>query len=505
MKLLLVEVPSRRNQVTPPLGLLQVAANLERLGHETSIYDPAAEDLSLSSFSEQGLYSEIERFKPDLIGYGGIATSYGRAKRLALGVKNEYPGLMQIAGGPLASTYELLLRKARMDLVVHGESEVSLPLVLDSYASGTAFHEIPGISFINDSRIFRNQPAKQISDLDSLPLPAYHLVEMGRYFDTAKRSVVREGEILLPRKIAEEILSRIGEDDRWIDLIAGRGCTHRCLFCYRHVQGVRKYSVQYVINHIKFLMLEYGIRGFKITEELFNPSRKWVLDFCDAIEQNGLNIFYQVAAARVDRMDQFMLQRLKQTGCVEVCYGQESGSETILKELGKGVPAKANYDVTKLTKAMGMSCPVQLVIGSPSENDETIQENIEFLKAVEASVVSLNYLIPLPETPIWKYCEDRDLIPDVENYLDQVAEKGGLPLVNLTAVPDERWRDWGRVITKAQREIHYKLSMSTSRYAIHRLFQFLFGNVLEFARREVYLRLPPKMQEMCKLVLRRAA
>ena len=191
------------------------------------------------------------------------------------------------------------------------------------------------------------------------------------------------------------------------------------------------------------------IEGFHFVDELFNPTLNWVNDFCDALEKANLDIVYFISGARVDRINANLLRRLKETGCLEICYGQESGSDTILKELRKGVSSRLNKEITTTTKALGLVSPVMLVIGSPAENTATIHETIQFLKDVGKYDVSLNYLTPLPGDSIWEYVEENHLVNDVESYLDQVAEYGRTePLVNLTNCPDREWRKWLVLIRK---------------------------------------------------------
>ena len=164
---------------------------------------------------------------------------------------------------------------------------------------------------------------------------------------------------------------------------------------------------------------------FLFGDELFNFSPAWVMEFCDAIEREKLDIFYNVAGARIDKTDENMLRRLKETGCIAITYGQESGSDTILREYKKGVSKEKNKEISMLTNKLGILSIVQLVIGSPSETDKTIEETIGFLRDIHCCLYSLNYLIPLPETPSWEVVKKRGLIKDEEKYLDDVAEYGG--------------------------------------------------------------------------------
>lgn len=495
MKILLVNAPSRRNSIVPPLGLLQVGAILEKAGHEPTIYDPMLEDPMLGPSSFERIERLIEEIKPSIIGYGGIATSYGSTKRFSSIVKKIKPKIIQIAGGPLSSVYDLLLEKAGINFIVHGEAELSLPMLIDYLEHNNAVDNIPGISFIdNKGRIIRNTMAEQVKNLDELPLPAYHLVDFSRYFRHIKETINLTKENIGSEKDAREIKERIGLDDRWVEIITGRGCTHKCLFCYRHLKGIRYYSPDYVIKHIEFLHKMYGLRGFQFADELFNGDRDRVFAICDAIERSGLNIFYMIGGARVDKIDYSMLRRLKETGCIEVNYGQESGSDRILKVYRKGVTAKQNKEITILTKQIGLNCPVQIVIGSPEETDETIRETITFLKEVNGYQYSLNYLIPLPETPIWGYVKEKRLISDVEAYLDRVAKYGGQPIVNLTNIKDRKWKKW-RFFIKKEIELDY-LKKSGQKY------RYLFTYIAYPLLINLYVFLPDRIFNSLKKILK---
>jgi anaerobic magnesium-protoporphyrin IX monomethyl ester cyclase len=473
MKVLLINAPSRRNALVPPMGLLQVGAILEGLGHTPLIFDPILDNTDQKHLSFSSLDQILYSFKPAIVGYSGVATSYGKAKHYALYIRRRYPQIIQIAGGPLASVSSLLLTKASLDVVVHGEAEVSLPLLMEQFDNGKAIHDMPGISFLHtNGETIRNKPATQIENLDELPLPAYHLVDFPRYFRHVQDNIELFKDTLGSGKHLQDILDKVGTDDRFVEVMTGRGCTHHCLFCYRHMKGIRYFSVDYVVRHVKFLQENYGMRGFQFADELFNGDTERVFALCDAIEASGLNIFYTVGGARVDKIDEKMLRRLKETGCIEINYGHESGSEKILKEYRKGTTSEQNKDITLLTtKRVGLICPVQLVIGSPGETDNTIHETIQFLKDVDAYRYSLNYLIPLPETPIWEYVTKNRLVNDVERYLDLVAEYGGAPLLNLTQASDRIWKNWQSIIRK-ELELHYHKKRGPKLLYIYKLIFF---------------------------------
>lgn len=460
MNVLLINVPSRRGKggLMVPLGLLYVGGIIERYGHKAKILDLYLDDVELKDFDSgnfNNIFKAIEDFTPSIIGYGGIATSYGRTKKLSMSIKEKYPEIFQIAGGALSSVYELLLTKAKVDVVFHGDAEVNLPFFLDRFERKESFYDISGISYLLNRTVIKNTPVRQIEDLDTIPFPAYHLVEVQRYFHNIEDRFNTYKLLLNNNILYRDIVKNIGNGKYYLPIVASRGCTHRCLFCYRHVHGIRQHSVAYVIKHIKYLIETYAIKGFQFNDELFNSNPEWVNEFCDTIKKENLNIFYSISGARIDKVNEKMLRCLKETGCIEINYGQESGSDTILREYRKGVTSKLNKDITLLTTKIGINCPVQLVIGSPGETPSTIYETIQFLKDLDTRLYSLNYLIPLPETPIWEYVRENRLVEDLEIYLHSVAEFGGQkPLINLTKMPEKVWKNLHRLIYKELR-LHY--------------------------------------------------
>ena len=448
MHIILINVPSRKGEGGKflPIGLLYLGGIVERCGHSVSIIDPYCIDPKLTAFDQED-YSDIDVVikihHSKIICFGGISSSYGRTKKLSKYIHLNYPGIFQIAGGPLASVYELLLHNTSINLVFHGETENTFPLFLDKFENNENWEMISGVSYLRDYQIIRNPNVNQIENLDTIPFPSYHLVKLEDYYDSMLRIVDSYSSDYNFNFDYKCVIESFSSGGSIIPLMTSRGCTNKCSFCYRHMKGYRQHSVSYVISHIKFLNATYGIRGFNFADEFFNYNKEWVIEFCDAIDHENLDIYYLIAGARVDKIDEEMLKRLKKSGCVYIAYGQESGSNTILKEYRKGVTARQNLEITLLSKECGLICPVQIVIGSPGETQQTIDETIKFIIDSGSETPSLNYLLPFPETPIWKYVTDNKLIPDIEKYLDDVAEMGGcFGIVNLTQVPNYIWQKW---------------------------------------------------------------
>lgn len=446
---LLIWVPSRRGSGAAksfPVGLLYAGRILEDKGVEVAIYDVYRHAFGPGGRGtcEDDICRAISGFRPQMVGFGGIATSYGWCKILSRRIRRDFPDITQIAGGALSSTYELLLGNTAVDTVFHGEAEVSLPEFVDRLRAGSAAEGTPGTSRLKDGKILRNPPAEQVKDLDSIPFPAYHLVDMRDYFSPEgpgfSEKFLSNHRVSLKRQGLYDVISAKLDGVRDLfPVVTARGCTHRCSFCYRHMEKYRKHSVDYVIRHIKYVQENFGAKGIGFYDELFNGDTRWVLDFCDALEESGLDIAYKTSA-RADRVDPEMLRRMSATGCFNIEYGQESGSDRILKEYMKGVTRRQNLDSYRMTLEAGIFSVIQLVIGSPGENKSTLLETADFLREARADNFSLNYLLPFPGAPVWRHVEEKGLIPEVEEYLDLVAVKGGGPIVNLTSMSDKEWK-----------------------------------------------------------------
>jgi len=454
-KVLLIWIPSRRGKGMAksfPVGLLYVGRILEDLGIDVSIYDiyqHAFDPKNSDKFCSGKVLEVISKIKPKIVGFGGIASSYGWTKVLSNKIKQDFSGIMQIAGGALSSTYALLLTKSAIDIVFHGETESNLPIFIKKLNKGENVYDVPGISYLAKNGITKNAPQRQIKNLDDIPFPAYHLVDIKRYLSQdvpfSERFLRHYRNDLKYQGHYDEIKRKLDGVDALFPVVTARGCTHRCSFCYRHMKGYRRHSIDYVIRHVKYINEQFNVFGISFYDELFNGDMQWVFSLCDAIEKSGLKIAYKTSA-RADKVSKKLLMRMSETGCFNLEFGQESGSDKILKEYKKGITRRQNIETTLLVRECGIYSAVQLVIGSPGETRDTIRETIDFLQEVGARTYSLNYLLPFPGAPIWKHVEQNNLIDDVEDYLDQVSQKGGGPIVNLTNMPSKEWRNWTKYI-----------------------------------------------------------
>jgi len=430
--IILIQVPGsdRKDQKIIPYGLLQIANIFKKDNYAVTIVDLEIEDEDL-------LYSKIKELKPSIVGYGGISSAYYRINTLTTNIRtilnNE---VLIIAGGALSSMYKYLLTNNYIDFAFHGEAEVHLEKFLKYVKNDYLLEDIGGISFntkllntknmdkkylFHDEIITRTFPEEQINDLDTCEFPDYSLIDLSKYVYDIKDnlSVVsswfgNNHPIYLKHKNLVD-----NNTTKFIEIYSSRGCTHKCTFCYRHVKGIRRYSIEYFFDHLEEIQKYTRIDGVNIVDELFNNDIEWIDSFIDKFKKTNLK-FLKVSGMRVDKINEELFLKLSKINCIEISFGHESGSSDVLKYYKKGTTREDNILAEKLCRQNNILSTIQLVLGSPAETLQSISETIEFVRETDARIVSSNWIIPLPETPIWKDVMDKNKINNIEEYIAKV-------------------------------------------------------------------------------------
>jgi anaerobic magnesium-protoporphyrin IX monomethyl ester cyclase len=433
MKVLLVLPPTAEKPAyaEPPLGLLYVGGALRKAGAEVAIID-----IYRNYISPEQLLEIVRDNGYDVVGFGGITTCYGYVKEASKLIRAALPSASLIAGGVLSSASEILLNNAPIDVICMGEGEVTTVKVVERLSEGRReFDDIMGVSFLRDGEIVKTHRQEYIRDLDEIPIPDYDLIDMDTYAFNAM-----EDPFFSADESSRE-LYRSGM--RCFNLKTARGCTNACSFCYRHFYGHRQQSVGYVIEHIRYLQEKYNIHFFRFGDELFTRSKEWVMDFTRRLLSEKINIRYVVHGVRTDNVDKELIENLRESGCIAVFIGFESGSDKILKVMRKNVTVEQNIQAVRTILDSGIQVLVQTVIGLPGEDGATIKETTESLKqsGIAPEWVAINYAQAYPGTWIWKYAIKNRLVLDPEKYLIEIGKSDNL-LFNYTDCSEAELRSW---------------------------------------------------------------
>ena len=357
--------------VTPPLGLAYIAAILEKEKYDVSILDVPALNLT-----KKEAYEEIKKQKPDVVGVTCMSSTIKGALEAAQLAK-KVGAIVVIGGSHMAAYPKEILSHAFVDYGLIGEGEHTLPLLLKAIENKTSLKNIPGLVYKKDNEIIINPGFGFVEDLDSLPIPAYHLLPIEKY-----NLVIA----LHPM----------------ITMVSSRGCPGQCGFCFKKPgdKKLRFRSPEKIVDEMEFLVKKYKIKEIVIADDNLTTSKPNIKKICNEIIKRKLNVRWE-APTRVDFVDLETLNLMRKAGCRRLRYGVESGDENTLKLMKKGVALEKIRQVFKWTKQARIESFAYFIIGYIGETEESIKKTINFAKELDPDMLMFCAATPLPDTNLY--------------------------------------------------------------------------------------------------------
>ncbi len=295
-----------------PLGCLYLCRALENAGFSVDF-----RDYQLNSYDDPFLIRNILSFMDDpapFVGFSCMANLLPFALLAMKEFKALHPDKFLILGGvgPKCVEEKIMERFPWVDCICVGEAEITGPEMLGVLKAGGDLASVPGLVIRSrDGGILRTPPRPRIKDLDSVPFPAFHKVDLKKY--------------------------------RGYGVMSSRGCPYPCTFCsvapvWDHESTYR--SVTNIVEEMKLLHEEGGVEMFLFQDEFFVCNKPKVMSFCRELEKAGLRVLWK-AFGRVDLTDREMMEAMSKTGCVELRFGIETGSDRMLTRVKKGFTAEA--------------------------------------------------------------------------------------------------------------------------------------------------------------------
>lgn len=395
------------NPLVLPNGLLYIAAYLEREGFEVKVIDPLPYDTSRDE-----LVAQIKHTKPDLIGV--YMTTDNRFKGLDLtnALKAEI-SVPIIAGGPHPTlcAEDTLQKFPGIDIVVRGEGEYSTLEIVKALDQGQKdLSAIPNVSFKMNNTIIHNPESYLIEDLDTIPFPAYHLVDMGKYkydFPVAP-DMTRKG----------------------MTLVASRGCPIGCIFCCStHFWGrkLRSVSIERIFEQIELLASQYSVEHISFYDDTFNLTRKRVTQICHEFLTRKLGVTWD-CSVRATNLDEEILRLMQEAGCRSICFGIESGNEDIRNHVvKKNVSQEKILELDAIAHKIGLDCNVNLMVSFPEETKEQAEDTFLLRKQLHAkAAISITKIYP--GTAIGEIAREKGILKPQFTWMDPLAHKKYTPL-----------------------------------------------------------------------------
>jgi radical SAM superfamily enzyme YgiQ (UPF0313 family) len=368
----ITEMPS------PPLGLAYLAAALERDQIDVRILD-----LVVNAYTRKNLESVLADFKPDVVGATSVTMSFDSAIGVLKDAKAIDPEMVTMMGGPHITfcAEETMRAFPQLDLVVLGEGEVTAVEVVRALEGARKLDSVRGIVFRDQDTVRRTEPRPDPVDVNSLPLPARHLLPLRRY-----------------RALGMAI-----------SMTTSRGCPFQCIFCVgRKMVGakVRYRNPQGVVDEMEYLnTLDFP--QINVADDLFILNKRHCLGICDEIIARDMKVKW-TSFARADTVSVEVLRRMKEAGCTTISFGFESANPEILETIKKGITVEQILAAAEMCREAGMGAQASFILGLPGETPETIQETVDLCKRLEDLEVASGFhvLAPFPGTRIREKSEE---------------------------------------------------------------------------------------------------
>ena len=446
MKVLLINPPVRQRQ-TPqdiPVGLAMIASVTKQEGHKIAFLDLNANRVPLQVAAEEIMTDDY-----DIIGIGGLSSQYKDIKNILPICRQIHPDALIVAGGGFV-TYmpdKMLRLRQELDVIIIGEGEETWADLLREGSHGD-FSKVKGIAFRdNNGKIIFTEPRPLIKDMDTLPYPAYELLDLDKYSENYQFC------------LSEELLST----KRKIHMITERGCPRQCTFCthngmsrwdqivsvgkekvrelddeFGFQQIARFNSPKFVVKHLKFLTEQYNLGYVFIADENLTANRKRTIELCNLMIEEGIpNLVKWGTAGDAASVDDDVIALMKKAGCTFISFGGESASDKVLKyDIQKGTTRKNNQDAVDIMKRQEMEPVMTFMLGNPNENIDDILETTDFFVQNNLSCDPF-ICTPYPGTKLYLDYEQQILA----QFDERLAEVKKLPKDSIDEELITKWKD----------------------------------------------------------------
>ncbi|MFA6091800.1 MAG: radical SAM protein [Elusimicrobiota bacterium] len=440
MRIILISTPTRTYAPNPlpPLGIMSLAAHMERLGHSVRILDGAA----LRKPHEE-IASLVSDFAPDLIGVGGIITAYAYIIGLTHALRRAMPRAPIVLGGQVAiNTADLCFQHMAVDYIVHGYGEIALEKLVRHLEGDLRIEDIPGLSYRREGAAVDNPGREYFPCMEDVPLPAYHLVDMEHY---ATVNGIKSPKL---QKYLEQTGKSV-KNHRYAPVMGTLGCTDRCTFCVHEQEfvGLKIFPTDRVIENIRFLRDTYDIHVVSIGEEMFLTTLHRAQEFNRRMKEELPDVYWS-SSTRANHVTPELIRELETGNCFYIAWGFESGSQRMLDLMKKRITRRQNIDAYRLVDSSKVVASASLMVGNVGEDDHSVKDTISAVH--EAGIFSATpfFATPYPGGRTWDWAVERGIIPDRHEYLLKVSDQDAASRIhcNLTPYPDFILKTWQRMI-----------------------------------------------------------
>ena len=364
-----------------PLGTLYAASLTRQNGYTVSLID------TMFAHGPEEVIRPLEKIQPDFFviyddGFNYLTkmclTNMREAAFKMIHFAKERGCTVIVSGSDATDRFEMYLDEGA-DFVLMGEAELTLLEVVNAIQNGQHdFFDIPGLAFIHNNSLITTARRKVINELDSLPFPAWDLIDMEPY----RQSWIRHAGYFS------------------MNMASTRGCPFKCNWCAKPIYGNRynTRSPGNVVAELKMLQAKYNFDHIWFCDDIFGLKPGWIKAFSDLIEKEKI-VFRFKMQGRVDLLlQENNIKDLARAGCDNIWMGAESGSQKILDAMDKGTTVKQIYEAAALLKKNNIRPSFFIQFGYPGETKEDIEKTIAMINALLPYEIGISVSYPLPGT-----------------------------------------------------------------------------------------------------------
>lgn len=354
-----------------PLGVLSIASYLNSNGHTAKVLNRAITSTDIAA--------ELDEFKPDFIGCS-LLTVMAVSDSIVVSKEAKKRGICVVWGGPYVSASpEMILRLDCVDFISMGEGEETWLELADKKANGESLFDIKGLAFMRDGEFVRT-PEREFMDLTKLPPIDYSLIDIQKTFYTNYHY------------------------DGIMGMYISKGCNAQCTFCYNHDfhhSCRRSRDIDLFIEEAKLLKEKYGMKAIAFTDEFFGYNKAELHKICNALIEADLGIHWG-GMTKIGIFDREDFELMYKAGCRWLEFGVESGAETTLRRMKKGLKlSKVEEDLINC-REVGIISLCYFIVGFPGETVEELKETCALVNKIKYTRFVCSYFSPLPGSEIYE-------------------------------------------------------------------------------------------------------
>ncbi len=368
-------------QPYPPLGTLYAAALMREHGYKVSLFDT----MFVTGATEA--IAAIDNTAPQLFviyddGFNYLTkmclTNMREAAFKMCKLAKERGCTVIVSSSDSTDRYEEYLAEGA-DFVIIGEAEQTLLELTEHLKTGDEeYSHIRGLAYTDNGKTVKNVSRPVLKDLDTLPLPAWDLVDIKPYHEAWMKS-------------AGYFSLNIGTT---------RGCPFKCNWCAKPIYGNRynSRSPENVVSEIRLLKQNYAVDHIWFCDDIFGLKPGWVQEFAELLKREKLKIRFKIQS-RADLLTEVeIVEALADAGCENVWIGAESGSQKILDAMDKGITVQQIHQATRNMKAHGIKPSFFIQFGYPGEEKRDIALTINMINILLPYEIGISVSYPLPGT-----------------------------------------------------------------------------------------------------------